>query len=280
MPGPAKLCPFCRELNSADERRCYRCGRPLPGPLATGVLGFLQNAMGVEAPMTRFFLGLSILVFALCIASDQRIPFWISDQFSLSTALRFGALFRGLGQEQPWRLLAAVFEHVNLLHIAMNGWSLRAVGPAAEKQFGSARFALLFILSGVLGFMASDQWYGGMGPPTVGASGAIFGTVGSVIGVAYARKDPNWKQILVQNAVNLAILGVAFPVNNAAHIGGLVSGAVLGYLFTKEPRRLKLDRMFSVLAALSLLLALASVALSAASPIWRMVRTQEMSREY
>jgi rhomboid protease GluP len=275
----AQVCPFCRGLNSAGERRCYRCERPLPGPLASGTIGFLRNALSGEAPITRLLIGLCLLVCGLCVASDHRLPIWISDQFSTSTLFRFGSLYGPLGALEPWRYLAAVFVHVNVLHIAMNGWSLISVGPAAEKQFGSARFAVLFMLSGILGFVASDQWYSGAGPPTVGASGAIFGAFGSVIGVAYARRDPNWKQILLQNAVSLAILGFMFPVNNAAHVGGLVSGALLGFLFSKEPRQLRLGWPLTALAVVLVVLAPVSVLLSNASPIWRMQRAQEISRE-
>jgi membrane associated rhomboid family serine protease len=274
---PATLCPFCRGLNSAGERRCYRCGRPLPGPLASGAIGFLRSAAAGDAPMTRIFLGMCLLVFALCIASDHNLP-WITAQFSPSTVLCFGALFGPLGGLEPWRLLAAVFVHANVLHIGMNGWALASVGPPAERQFGSARFVVLFVLSGVLGFVASDQWYGGAGPLTVGASGAIFGAFGSVIGVAYARRDPNRKQLLIQNLVNLAILGLAFPVNNAAHMGGLVTGALLGFLFSKERRELGLGRVFMVLAVILTLLVPVSIVLSNRSPIWRMQRAQELSQ--
>jgi len=274
----ASVCPFCRGLNSAGERRCYRCGRPLPGELASGAIGFLRSAASGDAPMTRIFLGLCVLVFALCIASDRKLPIWIADQFSPSTVLRFGALFGPLGALEPWRLLAAVFVHANVLHIGMNGWALTSIGPPAERQFGSARFVLLFLLSGVLGFVASDQWYGGAGPLTVGASGAIFGAFGSVIGVAYARRDPNRKQILIQHLVNLAILGLAFPVNNAAHVGGLLTGAVLGFLFSKERRELGLGRAFVVFAVVLAVLAPISIVLSNRSPIWRMQRAQDLSQ--
>jgi rhomboid protease GluP len=275
----AQLCPFCRGLNSAGERRCYRCGRPLPGPLASGTIGFVRNALGSEAPVTRVLIGLCVLVFALSIASDHKLPIWPSDQFSVSTVIRFGALFRGSLELEPWRLLAAVFVHFNILHIVMNGWSLTSIGPAAEREFGSARFAVLFVLCGVLGFVASEQWYGMNPHLTAGASGAVFGTFGSVIGVAYARRDPNWKQILIQNVVSLAILGLAFPVNNAAHVGGLVSGALLGFAFSKERRSVWLGWLFVALAVISIALSPLSVALSNASPIWREVRAEEAEEQ-
>jgi len=273
----AQLCPFCRGLNSAGERRCYRCGRPLPGPLASGAIGFVRNALGSDAPITRALLGLCVLVCGLCVASDRRLP--IFDQFSASTMFRFGGLFGPLGQLEPWRYLAAVFVHQNLLHIAMNGFWLVTLGPSAERQFGSARFVVLFMLSGIIGFVVSDQWYGSAGPPTVGASGAIFGAFGSVIGVAYARRDPNWKQILIQNVVRLAFLGLMFRVNNAAHVGGFVAGALLGFLFSKEKRELRLGGPFVILAVVLFVLAPVSILLSNASPIWRMQRAQELGRE-
>jgi membrane associated rhomboid family serine protease len=278
MPSQTTVCPFCRGLNSAGERRCYRCGRPLPGPLASGVIGFIQSTFSGDAPITRLLLGMNLLVFALCVASSRRLPVY-SDQFDASTMLRFGELAGTIATVEPWRYLAAMFVHYNVLHIGMNLWSFSSVGPAAERQFGKARFATLFVLSGALGFVVSG-WYYGVSPPTAGASGAIFGTFGSVVGVAYARRDPNWKQVLLQNAVSMAIIAFMFRANNAAHFGGLVVGALLGFGFTKESRKTKLDAPFGVLAGLLLVACLASVALSAVSPIWRAVLAQEMSREY
>ena len=99
-------------------------------------------------------------------------------------------------------------------------------------------------------------------------------------GVAYARKDPNWKQILTQNLVWLAILAFMSEVNNAAHAGGLATGTLLGYLFSKESRKLRLDLPLGLLAGLLVALSIASVGLSAASPVWRVIRAQEQSRQY
>ncbi|HEY0469578.1 MAG TPA: rhomboid family intramembrane serine protease [Polyangiaceae bacterium] len=276
----AKLCPFCRGLNSAGERRCYRCNRPLPGPLASGLIGFFQNSLRADNAMTRLFIGLCLAVFALCFASEHRMPLWGSQSFALSTVLRFGGIAGPLGPAQPWRYFSAVFVHFNLLHVGMNCFVLGSVGAVAERELGKARFVLLFVLTGALGFVASDLWAGGMSSPTAGASGGVFGLFGSVIGPAYARRDPNWKQVLVQNLVWVVVLGFMGSVNNAAHVGGLAVGALLGFLFNKEPRKLNLDAAFAVVAALLVVLSVASVALSAASPIWRLVKNQESSREY
>jgi len=280
MALQSKLCPFCRGLNSAGERRCYRCGRALPGPVASGLIGFFKNTLGAENAMTRLFVGLCIAVFALCFASEHRLPLWGAQTFAVSTVLRFGGIAGTLAAAQPWRYFSAVFVHFNLLHVGMNCFVLVAVGAAAERELGKARFVLLFVLTGALGFVASDLWAGGVSSPTAGASGAVFGVFGSVIGSAYARRDPNWKQVLVQNLVWIVVLGFMGSVNNAAHVGGLVAGALLGFLFNKEPRKLNLDAAFAVVAAVLVVVSVASVALSAASPIWRLVKNQELTREY
>ena len=284
MPIQSKLCPFCRGLNSAGERRCYRCGRALPGPLASGLLGFLQSTLSADNAMTRLFVGLCLAVFALCFASEHRLPLWGQDNFALSTMLRFGGLLNQLGPSQPWRYFSAIFVHFNLLHAGMNCFVLVSIGATAERELGKARFVLLFVLTGALGFVASDLWNAWQNDPalspTAGASGAVFGLFGSVIGIAYARRDPNWKQVLVQNVVWIVLLSFMGSVNNAAHVGGLIAGALLGFLFNREPRKLNLDAAFAVVAAVLVVVSVASVALSAVSPIWRLVKNQEMAREY
>jgi rhomboid protease GluP len=237
--------------------------------------GLWRSVAAVQAPITRALLGLCVLTFALSSASAHTLPIWPSARFAISTMIRFGALFADSARLEPFRYLASVFVHFNVLHLLMNGWSLSSIGPSAEREFGSARFALLFISCGVLGFVASEQWYGAAPHLTAGASGAIFGCVGSMIGLGYARRAANRHQVLSQNVVNLVILGMVFPVNNAAHVAGFLVGALLGYLFDKEPRGAKLDWVFRVLAALCLLLSPISLALSNASPVWREARAAE-----
>ena len=284
MPIQSKLCPFCRGLNSAGERSCYRCGRSLPGPLASGLLGFFKNTLGAENAMTRLFVGSCIAVFALCVASEHRLPVWGKEQFALSTVLRFGGLVGQLAMAQPWRYFSAVFLHLNLLHVGMNCFVLASIGASAERELGKARFVLLFVLTGVLGFVASSVWdvwsNNPFSAPTAGASGAVFGLFGSVIGIAYARRDPNWKQVLLQNVIWIVMISFLGSINNAAHVGGLIAGALFGFLFNKEPRKPNLDAPFAVVATVLVVVSVASVALSAASPIWRLVRSDEMRRQY
>jgi rhomboid protease GluP len=286
----ARSCPYCRALNSAGEDRCYRCGRRLPGPALQGAFQLAREVLGVEAPVTRLILGLELLVFALCLVVDggviaKRI-FGQGDiigvalsSFRSSTLIRFGALGLDFGQQEPWRLLSAVFVHVGFLHIAMNLFTFVELGRVLEREIGGARFAVLFVVSGILGFVASELWYGSRGPLTAGASGGVFGQIGAVVGILYSRRDPEWKRALTRYLIFAVLLGVLLPVNTPAHLGGLFAGIALGFVLHREHVRLRLHRIMAILAGLSLLSSVASVALSSRSLFWQAIRAGEVQRE-
>ena len=276
----SRVCPFCQGLNGASESHCYRCKRPLPGPLATGALGLVRDILGVEAPMTRVVIVMELVVFALCMAVDRKVPLWFGDGFRGSTSIRFGALFgpvltpalaaqTGLGVDaEPWRFLSACFVHGSLLHVGMNMLMFASLGAQLEREFGWARATILFLLSGILGFVATYLWREGYAF-SVGASGGVFGQVGAFIGVLYARRDPLWKKALVRMLIYAVLLGLAFPVDNAAHLGGFFVGILLGFGLHVELRRFRLHRTMAALAALMVMASVGSVVLSTLSPVWK-----------
>jgi membrane associated rhomboid family serine protease len=151
------------------------------------------------------------------------------------------------------------------------------VGRAIEQRLGSARFVLIFIGTGVVGFVVSEAWYVMNRDivPTAGASGGLFGLIAAFVGYLYAQGDPAWKQFLVRILIYAAIFAVALPVNNAAHIGGFVAGFPLGYLFYKEKRPWERRRLFAVLAALLVLASIGSIVASHLSPHWKELKRYE-----
>jgi membrane associated rhomboid family serine protease len=277
----ARICPYCRELNSVGEPRCHRCGRRLPGPVLDAVFGLARDALGVEWPMTRLILFINLAVFGLCVVANKgMIPIWPGDSFKGSTLLRFGALYGSLDAIEPWRLVSAVFVHASVLHVGMNMWMFTALGRELERELGGARLAIVFVATGLLGFVVSDYWYGSGAPITMGASGAVFGQIGAVVGVLLGRGDPEWKRALVRNIVYALILSLAMRnVNNAAHLGGLAAGVPFGFLFQRERGRFRLNRLMLALGGASLLLAVGSVVLSARSPAWQGMRAIELRYE-
>jgi rhomboid protease GluP len=275
----ARICPYCRQLNSVGEPRCYSCGRRLPGPVTDGAFKLIRDLFGAEAPVTRLILFLELAVFAFCLLVNKELPIW-RDSFKTSTLLRFGALIGSFGEVEPWRLVSAVFVHANVLHLLMNLWVFTDLGRDLEREIRGARVALIFVLTGVLGFVTSQFWYAPHPPLTMGASGAVFGLIGAAVGNLLGRRDPEWKRALVRNVVYALILSLMMPgVNNAAHLGGLAAGVGLGFVFQRERARFKLELLLRVLAGVALCLTVASVVLATRSPLWHVMRARELQYE-
>lgn len=179
----------------------------------------------------------------------------------MADLIRWGANlapFTLLGE--PWRLFTSMFLHIGLLHLAVNMYMLIALGPIVEREFGKLRFALVYLVSGLFGSIASALWNAHhsvtrnalvMGQlietsslPLViaaGASGALMGICGALLGrILVSGSSANdqaaigMKGPLVQTiAINLVMGFINSGIDNACHIGGLVAGLVLGMMFSK-----------------------------------------------
>ncbi len=198
----------------------------------------------------------------------------------VSQVLKFGGFTPPLVELEPWRLLAAVFVHFGALHFGMNLLALLDLGRFVELRLGSARMVIIFIAAGVLGFTASWVWYEATQQYalTAGASGGIFGLMGAVVAEALARRDPQWKERLMHAVAGAVLISLIVNANNAAHAGGFLTGALLGYLFAKESRPWRRARWLGLVAGGCLLASAAAIALSVRSPVWQEVRKMELQR--
>ena len=265
-------------MNGEAEERCYRCGKRLPGPIASDALGLVRGFLGSEAPLTKLLLGMELITFALCVLVDKDLPLFLGG-FKTSTLLRFGALHGALVDHEPWRYLSACFVHAGLLHVGMNMFMFTSLGAQLEREFGPWRAALIFVLAGILGFVVSDLWSGGR-VFSVGASGGVFGQVGALIGVLAARRDPLWKRALTQMVLYAVLLTLALPgVDTGAHFGGFFAGIALGFAFYVEQRKLRLNRLMAILGVLGVLASAASIVLSSLSPEWKAARQYELLQQ-
>jgi membrane associated rhomboid family serine protease len=185
-------------------------------------------------------------------------------------AVRWGALLGPLGVVEPWRYLSAMFVHFSLLHVGFNTLTLHSIGRNLEEGIGSARFVLVFLGTGIAGFVASQLLYE-PDPLTGGISGGIFGLLGVAVGYRYAQRDPEWKRLAITGigyAVAMALIpGVT--VNHAAHVGGLVAGVAFGWLIFRAGRQPRVNRAIEVSAALLIVATFAAIALSLTSPYVR-----------
>lgn len=136
-----------------------------------------------------------------------------------------------MGVFQPWRLLSVSLVHSGILHLGLNMLALFMVGRALEPMLGRSRFIALYLLCTLGGSVAVT--YLAFSQPVVGASGAVFGLFGAFMVIA-RRLGADVTQIAVILGINL-VLGFipSFNISWQAHVGGLVTGLAVGYIFTR-----------------------------------------------
>lgn len=137
--------------------------------------------------------------------------------------------------DQPWRLVTSVFLHGGIIHLLVNMLALFSLGQTLEESIGRIPFLLVFLISGITGNLLSIQW--NLFMISVGASGAIFGLFGFDIVQTIGQYKGNMSRsirTLLSSAIYvllITLIGFLLPFDNAAHIGGLIAGILLGVCY-------------------------------------------------
>jgi rhomboid protease GluP len=139
-----------------------------------------------------------------------------------------------------WRLLTSTFLHGGLMHLLANMYGLLFVGIFLEPLLGRAKYLTAYILTGILASVASIWWYDAT--VSVGASGAIFGLYGVFLALLLTKVFPPdfAKTFLISTAIFVGfnlLMGLTGGIDNAAHIGGLLSGFVIGLFLSPILKR-------------------------------------------
>ncbi|KAG8087750.1 hypothetical protein GUJ93_ZPchr0010g10617 [Zizania palustris] len=161
---------------------------------------------------------------------------------SSATLEKMGALdwAKVVHQHQVWRLISCIWLHAGLIHLIVNMLSLLFIGIRLEQQFGFVRIGIIYLLSGfggsVLSVLFLRHKY-----ISVGASGALFGLLGSMLSelimnwTIYSNKAAAIITLLFIIAINLAI-GILPHADNFAHVGGFMTGFLLGFVLLARPQ--------------------------------------------
>ncbi len=141
-------------------------------------------------------------------------------------------------RHQYWRLLVALFLHYGPIHIFFNLFALLLLGPALERQIGAVLFAVCYLVSGigssiVVVLLTRLRLHEPV--QLVGASGCIMGVVGTWAGFLLRHRHAPLARKRLRDIIIIVLLQVAFDlvtreVSSSAHLGGLLTGFLLGLL--------------------------------------------------
>jgi membrane associated rhomboid family serine protease len=262
-----RMCSSCRALIGVNERSCPFCGESVPRrPSGLGKL--LSNFLPHFAPVSYGLLTANFLLFLLMFYSDssrsvEDIGIFLGGG-SPRSLVNWGANVGWLVmQGQLWRLVSAIFIHIGIIHLLFNSYALLFIGPLLEELLGKEKFLVLYLATGVAGYVLSN-WYYPPFMPTAGASGAIFGLIGA--GVVLSKRWAAWGQALHQQLVHWAIYGFVYGLllgaNNAAHLGGLLAGVGVAMVLPNPNRQTAQHRLWQFLYWLGVAIIVASLSLA------------------
>jgi membrane associated rhomboid family serine protease len=159
---------------------------------------------------------------------------------------------------EPWRMITALFVHSqsSFLHILFNMYSLFIFGPMLERMLGRGRFIALYLMSGFGGSVAVLLI--APGTAVVGASGAIFGLLGAFF-VIQRKLGGNNLQLLIVIALNLAIGFVVPGIAWQAHVGGVVVGAAVAFVYLRTRNVRQKPLQIALVAGIGIVLVVLSL---------------------
>lgn len=188
--------------------------------------------------MVPTLIVLNVIIFLLMVGDGAG---FISN-FNNLIFLKWGANFAPYTLAgEWWRLLTCAFLHFGIIHLFMNMWVLLDIGVLVEKLFGHYAFLMIYLGAAFSGSAASILWHG-VNAVSAGASGAIFGLGGAILGFLLIQKEHFPEEVFedmkgsILGFVGYSVLfGLSVKgIDNAAHFGGLGGGFVLGLLFANS----------------------------------------------
>jgi len=232
MPGLGfgkRICQWCKQHEAAQRGEGVEYQRVETVPWARRQSSSMFVTQAIFGANVAVFIGMTLAIGSAMLSNPpgEQLVHWGAN---------FGPLTIG---GQWWRLLTCLFVHGGLLHIGFNMWCLWDLGRLAESVYGKWTFAAVYLLCGLSASLGSLIW----NPVvlSVGASGAIFGIAGALISSFYlgefslprAAVTGMMRSVVMFVGYNLFFGAIIARTDNAAHIGGLVMGLILGALIAR-----------------------------------------------
>ncbi len=259
--GQTPVCP--RHPDRPSYVRCQRCNQPTcPECQRVAPVGIhcvnCARAEERSMPAERSQLGgrqrsrptVTITIMAICVL--LYLSEWVIGRPATWENLVF---WPGVGAQEPWRMITTAFLHGGIIHLAFNMYALWITGSFLERALGTWRFIALYLVSAIGGTVAVvlltplSSW----GTMTVGASGAVFGLFAAT-GLLLYRGRGDYRQLLVVIAINMVISFTLPFISWQAHLGGLITGALVALLYVYLPKKQRTRGAIIGLVALTVLL--------------------------
>jgi len=258
------LCPNCRSLISIDETQCPHCGLRNPGSRWKNVF-FRKGLFGADRIIVNI-ISVNVGMYILSILIKPGSTVLSANPLSFLSPGATSLLLLGASGTIPidqlhrwWSVLTASWLHGGILHIFFNMIVLRQIGPFIVQEYGAYRMFSIYTLSGAGGFLAS--YLAGV-PFTIGASAAVCGLIGAALYFGKSRGGQYGQAVYRQVggwAIGIFLFGFLVPgINNWAHGGGLLCGALTGFLLGYHERDQE-NYFHKLLAAICVLSTLAAL---------------------
>ncbi|XP_031267671.1 RHOMBOID-like protein 10, chloroplastic isoform X2 [Pistacia vera] len=186
----------------------------------SGNEGILRSKMSTRnswngRQWTNALLAVNVLIYIAQMASKGKLMLWGAKINSL------------INKGEFWRLVTSSFLHANVAHLMVNCYSLNSIGPTMESICGPRRYLAVYFSSAIAS-SAMSYWFSK--PPAVGASGAIFGLVGSLAGFVTRHRGISGRGR--EDLQHIAqVIGLLFEgIDNWGHLGGLLGGTAVSWL--------------------------------------------------
>ena len=236
------ICPEC-QTQAPVGVICPECMRAAGGRPARRMPKWRRRLASDTPWVTNGIIAVCLVIYALQ---------WLTQQAGvdvLTGILEYRPFYADprFGMYQPWRMLTSAFAHLSILHVAMNMLTLWLFGRVLEPMLGHGRFALLYAVSAI-GGSAMVSVLTPTGAGVAGASGAIFGLFGAyVLVLRTLRQDLVPMVALI--AINLVFGFLNSGISWEGHVGGLLTGALVGWLLLRDARDARGGRRGTVISS-------------------------------
>lgn len=200
-----------------------------------GEIDKVMNLSGSNLYVTYAIIAINVIVFIL-MAIDGAEIFSVTDG---RVHIKWGSNVTGLTFSGDWwRLITSTLIHFGIIHLVMNMYALYSAGVYLEPMLGKTKYITAYLCTGVIAGIVSLWWHKD-GVNGAGASGAIFGLYGVFLALLLTNLIPKQTRAALLQSIGIFVVfnlvyGMKSGIDNAAHIGGLISGLLIGFIFYLE----------------------------------------------